>query len=97
MNRNNLIPNTLIVIAIIGIALSMYGKANPEFGSSVWAHLAPYSIWLATVFCLVAMFVTFPRKRLVDKQVKRFLYLKPIFWCCLLIFYWLQEFGVIYT
>lgn len=97
MNRNNLIPNTLIVVAIAGIILAMYAKANPEFGSSVWVHLAPYSIWLGTVFCLTAIFVTFPRKQLVDKQVSHILYLKPVFWCCLLIYYWLQELGVIYT
>jgi len=32
---------------------------------------APYSIWLVTVFCLLAMFVTFPRNQLTEKRVSK--------------------------
>ncbi len=40
MNRNNLRLNISNVAAVVGIVLAMHGKANLEFGFSIWIHLA---------------------------------------------------------
>ena len=95
MKSNNLGLNFIIVLAIAGIVLSVYGKLNPEFGSEFWEGLGPnVHISIITLFCLCGVFVTFPRRILIERRVKSMLYLKPLFWFGCLVYFWYQWFSV---
>ncbi|WNC68593.1 hypothetical protein RI845_00250 [Thalassotalea nanhaiensis] len=95
MKTRNIGLNLIIILAVAGMALGTYGKLNPEFGNDFWNALGPnVRIGIATLFCLFGFFVTFPRKRLIEKRVKPILYLKPLFWFGFLIYFWYQWFSL---
>ncbi len=95
MKLNNLVINSLIVLSILGIVVSIYGKLNPEFGSDFWSSLSPnIRIVIITVLFLIPIFISFPRKGLVKKRVSLSLYIKPLFWLGLLLYFWYQWFKL---
>lgn len=87
----------MILLSIIGIIVSIIGRANPEIGEEMAVYLKPVLPYLITLFCLFFAYENYPIKSWKRKKINPTEYIKTFVFLGFLIFYWLNKLDIVFT